>query len=112
MRQAADALAELERGTDYSTVQTIAGRLEKKGALRRTRKIGNAWLFEATIERRQVVGGLIDEILNLLGGASSPIVSHLVETEKLCEEDLEEIREMIAEREKRASPEEKGGCDD
>ena len=35
----------------YTTVQTTVYRLEAKGALRRTRKIGNAHIFEPIVER-------------------------------------------------------------
>ena len=35
----------------YTTVQTTMYRLEAKGALRRTRKIGNAHIFEPLVAR-------------------------------------------------------------
>lgn len=101
VREAADRLARVDDAPDYSTVQTIVGRLEKKDALKRVRKIGNAWIFEAAVERKQVVGRLIDEIVKLVGGASNPIMSYLVESDRISREDLEEIKQMIAERESR-----------
>lgn len=108
VREASEILEDLDDGPDYSTVQTIVGRLEKKGALKRRRKIGNAWLFEAIIERKQIIGRLIDDIVGLLGGASNPIMSHLVESKQIGKDELKEIRAMIAEKEKR---ERKGGKD-
>ncbi len=101
VREAADLLAQVEGGPDYSTVQTIVGRLEKKEALRRVRKIGNAWLFEAAVEKRAIVGGLIDDVMALLDDGPSPIMMHLVENEKLSETDIAEIQEMIRKRERR-----------
>jgi BlaI family penicillinase repressor len=101
VREASEYLEDLENGPDYSTVQTIVGRLEKKSALKRMRKIGNAWLFEACVERDQIVGGLIDDVINLLGGSSSPIMSHLVDSEKIGKAELEEIRAMILKKEQR-----------
>jgi len=101
VREAADHLAEEEGGPDYSTVQTIVGRLEKKEALRRVKKIGNAWLFEAIVDKRAIVGGLIDDVMSLLDEGPSPIMMHLVENEKLSESDIAEIRAMIREKEER-----------
>ena len=109
VREASEYLKSLENGPDYSTVQTIVGRLEKKGALKRTSKIGNAWLFEAIIERKQIVGRLIDDVVRLLGGVPNPIISHLVESEKIGKDELKEIRAMIAEKEKRERKEGKHG---
>ena len=36
----------------YTTVQTMVYRLEAKGAVRRAKKIGNAYLFEAVVSQR------------------------------------------------------------
>jgi len=48
VRQVQENLSEEGRPA-YTTVQTIVYRLEVKGAVRRTRKIGNAHIFEAVI---------------------------------------------------------------
>lgn len=101
IREAADQLAQTDNDPGYSTVQTIAGRLEKKGAIAKTSKIGKSWLFRAAIEKSQVVGRLMDELLGILDGASSPILSHLVDSEKLGKSELEEIRKMIEQREEK-----------
>ena len=101
VREAADRLAEIADGPDYSTVQTIVGRLEKKQALRRVKKIGNAWLFESIVEKQTVVGGLIDDVMTLLDDGPSPIMMHLVESEKISRSDLEDIQAMIQEKETR-----------
>ena len=74
----------------YTTVQTIVQRLEQKGAVRRTRKAGNALYFEPAITRKSVYRRLIDELIDLVGG-SQPLVAHLVETGKLSLDDLKAI---------------------
>jgi BlaI family penicillinase repressor len=74
----------------YTTVQTIVQRLEQKGAVRRTRKAGNALFFEPVIASEPVYRRLIDELLELIGG-SQPLVTHLVESGKLSVEDLKAI---------------------
>ncbi|MBX7219518.1 MAG: BlaI/MecI/CopY family transcriptional regulator [Blastocatellia bacterium] len=75
----------------YTTVQTIVNRLEEKGAVRRAKKIGNAFVFEPTITRKSVHRRLFDELLDLLGGSARPLMSHLVESGKVT---LEDVREM------------------
>jgi predicted transcriptional regulator len=66
----------------YTTVQTMVYRLEEKGAIRRTRKIGNAHIFEAVLSRASAQRRLIDELLAFFGGSSQPVVAHLIESGK------------------------------
>jgi len=80
----------LSKDSAYTTVQTILQRLEQKGAVRRTRKVGNALLFEAAITRKSVYRRLIDELLDLVGG-SQPLLAHLVDSGKLSVADLKAI---------------------
>src|SRR5712671_5245520 len=89
VREVQDAIDRAERPA-YTTVQTIVQRLEQKGAVRRTRKAGNALYFEPSITRKSVYRRLVDELLDLIGG-SQPLVAHLVETGKLSLDDLKAI---------------------
>src|SRR5436853_4750705 len=82
VREVCDALAEKKRPA-YTTVQTIVQRLEQKGAVRRSRKIGNALMFEPSITRKSVYRRLVDEMLELFGGSAQPVVAHLLESGKL-----------------------------
>lgn len=79
----------------YTTVQTILNRLEVKGALKKTRKIGNAWIFAPAINRKKTHERLIDDFLDLFGGSATPLVSHLLESGKLTLEDLHAIEEGL-----------------
>jgi BlaI family penicillinase repressor len=79
----------------YTTVLTMLTRLEEKGAVRRTRKIGNAHLYEALISRQRTYARLIDELLDLFGGSSEPLVSHLVDSGRLTLEDVKSAEEML-----------------
>jgi predicted transcriptional regulator len=83
----------------YTTVQTIVQRLEQKGAVRRTRKVGNALMFEAMVSRRSAYRRMIDELLQLFGGSAQPLVAHLLDTGKLTLDDLKAL-----ERKKRGGP--------
>ena len=84
----------LSKDSAYTTVQTILQRLEQKGAVRRTRKVGNALLYEAAITRRAVHRRLIDELLDLVGG-SQPLLAHLVDSGKLSVDDLKAIEKKV-----------------
>jgi predicted transcriptional regulator len=79
----------------YTTVQTMVYRLEAKGALRRTRKIGNAHVFEATTTRASVQTRLLRELLGLFGGNARPVMAHLVEMGKISHEDIEDAQKLL-----------------
>src|SRR5215469_17001761 len=64
----------------YTTIQTWMGRLEAKGALKRTRKIGNAYIFEAAVSRDSVQRGVLDEFLALFGGRPKLLMARLAES--------------------------------
>ena len=90
VREVQEAIHERKRPA-YTTVQTIFARLEEKRAVKRTRKIGNAYLFEPLIERTSVYRRMIDDFLDLFGGSAQPVVARLVETGKLTLEDLKAL---------------------
>jgi len=92
VREVMDALSEKKRPA-YTTVQTIVQRLEQKGAVRRTRKIGNALMFAPVLTRASAYRRVVDELLALFGGAAQPVVAHLLESGKLTLEDLKAIEE-------------------
>lgn len=95
IRQVQEAIAKRKRPA-YTTVQTIFLRLEQKGAVRRTRKIGNAFLFEPVTTRQSAYRRVIDQVLEMFGGSAQPMVSHLLETGKLTLEDLRAIEQAAA----------------
>ena len=79
----------------YTTVQTMVYRLEAKGAVRRTKKIGNAHVFEATTSRASVQTRLLKELLGLFGGNAGPVMAHLVEMGKISHEDIEDAQKLL-----------------
>ena len=85
-----------ERGRPaYTTIQTTVYRLETKKTLRRTRKISNAHIFEATVSRSAAQNRLIDELLALFGGRSQPVMARLLESGKLTLEDVQEAEKTL-----------------
>ena len=82
----------------YTTVQTTVYRLEAKGALRRTRKIGNAHIFEPLIARNLARHRLLDSILSFFGGRAQPMMQQLAEAGKLTLDDVKDLEKTIRER--------------
>jgi BlaI family penicillinase repressor len=95
VREIQELLPEKKRPA-YTTVQTIVRRLEDKGAVRRVKKIGNAFIFEPLVTRQAAHSRLITELLEVFGGSARPLMSHLAETGKLSLEDLKELEEAMA----------------
>ena len=82
----------------YTTVQTTVYRLEAKGALRRTRKIGNAHIFEPLVARDVARHRLLDTILGFFGGRPQPMMQQLVEAGKLTLDDVRDLEKAIRKR--------------
>ena len=75
----------------YTTIQTVVYRLEEKGALRKVKKVGNAYVFEPAVTRDATHRRLIDDMLDILGGSTTPLMSHLIDSGRLSLDDLKEI---------------------
>lgn len=79
----------------YTTVQTTVYRMERKQVLRRIKKIGNAHIFEAIISRHAAQRRLIDDLLNLFGGQTQPVMAHLIESRKLTLAEVKEAEKAL-----------------
>ncbi len=89
----------------YTTVQTMVYRLEAKKAVRRTKKIGNALIFEAVTTRASAQRRLLDDLLGLFGGRALPVMTHLIDAGQLTLEDVREAERRLVElQEKRKRP--------
>jgi len=89
----------------YTTIQTTVYRLERKKAVRRTRKIGNAHIFEPIVAREVARARLLDHILSFFGGRPQSMMAQLVEAGRLTRADLRELEETIARSSARAKRE-------
>jgi predicted transcriptional regulator len=97
VREIQEKLPERKRPA-YTTVQTIIRRLEEKGAVRRIKKVGNAFIFEPAITRKAAQNRLINDLLELFGGSARPIMAHLAEAGKLSLEDVRAMEGLLAEQ--------------
>ncbi|HEX7317627.1 MAG TPA: BlaI/MecI/CopY family transcriptional regulator [Pyrinomonadaceae bacterium] len=82
----------------YTTIQTVVYRLEEKGALRKVKKVGNAYVFEPAVTRDATHRRLIDDLLDVLDGSTRPLMAHLVDSGRLSLDDLKEIEDGLRER--------------
>jgi BlaI family transcriptional regulator, penicillinase repressor len=91
VREILDSLPDEER-VAYTTVQTLVYRLEQKGALRKVKKIGNAQLFESSINESEFRSGLVRDLLDLFGGSPRLLVSNLLEAGTITLKDLKVLQ--------------------
>jgi BlaI family transcriptional regulator, penicillinase repressor len=84
----------------YTTVQTMVYRLEAKKAVRRVKKIATAFIFEAAVSREAAQRRLVDDLLNLFGGRSRPIMAHLIDSGSLTLQDIQEAEKGLLVRTK------------
>ena len=81
----------------YTTVLTIMSRLEAKKAVRRVKKISNAFIFEAAVSRGAAQTHLLDDFLRLFGGRMQPLMAHLIDAGQLTLEDVQEAEKRLRE---------------
>jgi BlaI family penicillinase repressor len=85
----------------YTTVQTTVYRLERKKAVRISKRISNANIFEAVVSRSDAQSTLVDELLGLFGGRTKPVMAHLIQTGKLTLKDIQEAEQTFRELNKK-----------
>jgi BlaI family transcriptional regulator, penicillinase repressor len=76
-------------------------RLEEKKAVRRTKKIGNAHIFEPLLTRKTVYRRFMDDLLDLFGGSGAAVMSQLVETGKLSLQDIRDAEQALGRLERK-----------
>ncbi len=84
-----------DHGWAYNTVRTMMERLRDKGFLA-CKKVGNMYFYTPTRTRRSVsTRALLDFADKVFEGAVGPVFSHLIEKEKLSDEELDDIMQQI-----------------
>ena len=94
IRELLESFPEQER-LAYTTVQTVVNRLEGKRAIRRVNKVSNAHVFEAVISQASAQSRMIDELVSWFGGKPLPIMTHLIESGRLTEQEIQEARKAL-----------------
>jgi predicted transcriptional regulator len=97
-----DVKEALSRGRKpaYSTILTMMRKLEAKGYLEHD-VADRTYVYRATISREAARHSLLGDLLErVFEGSPSLLVSSLVEQNHVTEDELREIRKLIAERKK------------
>jgi len=87
------------RAAHYATVQKLLERLEAKECVQRDR--GSAvHRFAAMIDRDELIGRRLQSVAEkLCGGSWTPLLTHLVQNQKLSTQDRKALRQLIEELE-------------
>jgi BlaI family transcriptional regulator, penicillinase repressor len=85
------------RAAHYATVQKLLERLEAKECVRRDRG-GVVHCFTAAIDRDELIGRRLQSVAEkLCGGSWTPLLTHLVQNQKLSAQDRQALRGLIEE---------------
>src|SRR5437867_6150775 len=101
-RTASEVADELCDRMDWhpKTVKTLLGRLVKKGAVR-YREEANRYLYTPAFPREKYVAAASRSFIErVFGGQATPALLHFVQTMKLSEEDVEELRSILDRKQK------------
>ena len=83
------------QGWAYSTVKTMLDRLVEKGYVK-SRRVGNVYEYSPKVRRGAVVARTIDDLADrVLAGSVSPLIHRLVESHRLNDEEIRELRQML-----------------
>jgi predicted transcriptional regulator len=98
-----DVRARLEEGgraLAHSSVITMLNIMHRKGYLRRRRQ-GNAFEFAPKVEKEQVTGGMMRDLLaRVFEGSTSAMMLNLIESADLDAAELAELRSLISRKAK------------
>jgi predicted transcriptional regulator len=97
IRQITDKLYPEGRAAQYATVQKLLERLEAKKCVTRDRG-APVHVFTAAIDGDELIGRRLQSVAEkLCGGSWTPLLTHLVQSERLSAEDRQELRNLIEE---------------
>ena len=90
-----------ERAFAVTTISTVLVRLKKKGTVD-SRKEGRQLIWKALISEKETQASMTNSLVNqLFDGNSSVLVNHLLEEDAFEAEELERLKKLIEEAQKR-----------
>ena len=99
--QVQEALEQQGRKLALTTVATVLRRLEAQGWVAH-REQGRTFIYKASVSHRRAAGRMLTSLTRTLFGGDLPaMVSHLLESHKVDRQEIEELRRLIAEKEKK-----------
>lgn len=92
----------------YSTVKTLMDRMVTKGLLT-TERIRNLILYRAAISQPEAQRGeLLRTVKRAFGGAFTPLMQFMLDSDTLSHRELEELQNMIQKKRRQTKPRAKG----
>ena len=99
IRKITETLYPEGKTSQYATVQKLLERLENKDFVARGRDAGIN-VFSATVDRDQLLGRRLQSLAEkLCGGSWTPLLTHLVQNEKLTVHERQSLRRLVDELE-------------
>ena len=81
--------------SSYATVQKLLDRLEEADCVTRDRS-AMTHVFVAAVSRDDFIGGQLRAVaVRLCGGSFTPLLTHLLKTETLSDDDRKELRRLL-----------------
>ena len=99
-REITDALNEVE-SIAHSTVQTLLRGLEEKGSVAHEVEGRTFVFFPLVAEHKFKQSATRDLVERVFGGSVGSLVAHLLKNENVSRQEIEEIRKLINQREKK-----------
>ena len=82
----------------HGTVQRLLQRLEEKGFVARDKSLP-VHLFSAIVSREAYASGQLETLTaKLTGGSIAPLITHLLEQEKITPDELRRLRKILEQR--------------
>ena len=83
------------RKVAYTTVMTMLGVLEGKGHVEKAAG-DRAYVYRSTLPKQEVIGNMVaDFVTRVFNGSAKPLMQHLIDSEQVSREELDEIRRML-----------------
>ena len=94
-RELREALYAGAEKAQHGTIQRLLQRLEAKGYIQRDRSLA-VHFFSATVSRQAYAGQQLEQLAGeLTSGSIAPLITHLIEHEKISGEELQRLRDVI-----------------
>ncbi len=85
-----------EKEVTYSTVKTIIDRLEKKNAIKRIKNVGRTIIYAPAIKQESLQKPMIKKFIEkVCAGNPRLLLNHLMEDEKLSDDDIAYLQSVI-----------------
>ena len=86
---------------DYQTIKTQLDRIVAKGYLK-MEKLGPLCIFSPAVSRTSAVAGAVEDFVGtVLDNSVAPLFQHLATAEKIDEDELEALRNLLKESEEK-----------